>query len=158
MSVEGTGDGDRFADGIWIFERDALLRDIAELPSTELRRVAIKGFRYIAEDPSRGFPLEDRGSTGDLRDCLKIYFDVDDTFGRTISLDTPVRTIRNYRIVYRTLDGDRGIQIVAIGPGHPPSGIESVYKVAGLRLGRITPNGRRVQPKPPEDPSADPPA
>ena len=91
--------------------------------------------RRIERDPDIGESCGWRSSTGDLSDCRKLYFDADDDPSK-VSLDTRRRS-RYYRIVYRVVE-DGEVEIIAIGPGHPPPDHDAVYVTAGQRLGRVS--------------------
>jgi hypothetical protein len=116
---------------------DGVMEDLAALPNNRLKEVALQWMRRLERNPHLGEMCGWRASTGDLQDCRKLYFDHHDEPLR-IEIDAPERKERYYRIVYRVLEEDDAVEIVAVGPGHPPPEIDAVYRVAGRRLGRLT--------------------
>lgn len=122
------------------FDRQVITADLVALPSERLREVALGWMRRLERDRDLGEPCGWSSGTGDLSDCRKLYFDYDDD-PRVISLDTRRRQ-RHYRIIYRPIEDD--MEIVAVGPGHPPPGHDAVYVTAGVRLGRVKGTARRL--------------
>lgn len=129
-----------FGMTVRFIDQQEVTDDLNRLPSRRLREVAIGWMRRLARDPELGESCGWSSSTGDLSDCCKLYFDYDDD-PRVVTLETR-RKPRYYRIVYRPLDD--GVEIIAVGPGHPPPSEDAVYVVAGRRLGRL---GRMVRPR-----------
>lgn len=100
------------------------LPEINALP-VDVREEVVRILLAIASYETSGTPLEDRGSTGDLSDCYKYYFDP----------DPDIRPGR-YRLVYRLLPTQRvtliEVQAVAVGLREALA----VYHSAAKRLGR----------------------
>jgi hypothetical protein len=63
--------------------------DIDALPDLATRKMALDTLVLVRDGKTRGRPLDDRISTGDLSDCCKLYFDPD-AFGKP-----------RFRLVYR---------------------------------------------------------
>lgn len=100
-------------------------RDLLELPSEDLRLLALSLMKQLRNGSIQGKPLNNRKSTGDLSDCFKILFDV--------RQDTPPR----FRIVYRKLH--KGVEVVAVEVLSVGERFElEAYVEAAVRLGRIT--------------------
>lgn len=51
--------------------------DIDALPDLPTRKMALDMLVLVRDGKTRGRPLDDRVSTGDLSDCYKLYFDPD---------------------------------------------------------------------------------
>lgn len=51
--------------------------DIDALPDLATRKMALDMLVLVRDGKTRGRPLDDRVSTGDLSDCYKLYFDPD---------------------------------------------------------------------------------
>ena len=116
-----------------------VLEDLRQLPSDELRLIALRWLRRIERAPELGQPL-DRRISGDLSACRKIYFGIGDEphrlnfIPRRLGGDGP-----RYRIVYRPSAGGKEIEIlevIAIGPKYGDAG---VYERAVRRLERDDP-------------------
>jgi hypothetical protein len=100
-------------------------RDLMELPSDDLRLLALSLMKKLRSGNIQGKPLEKRESTGDLSDCFKVLFDVRE--------DIPPR----FRIVYRKLH--KGVEVVAVEVLSVGERFElEAYIEAALRPGRIT--------------------
>lgn len=100
-----------------------VVTDYKKLGSAALRREALRLIAQLKKSPFLGQPLEYRGSTGNLGDCRKLYFDV--------SKDDPPE----YRIVYRLLpdeDSPGLIEIICLGERAG----SKVYEEAAKRLQR----------------------
>ena len=97
--------------------------DILDLPDAENRLLALQTIKAIVAGKTVGSPLENRKSTADLSDCMKVLFDT--------RRDIPPR----FRIVYRK--SNKGVEIflievLAVGERF---GLEA-YLSAALRLNR----------------------
>ncbi len=100
-------------------------RDLKELPSDDLRLLALALMKQLRNGNIQGRPLEKRKSTGDLSDCFKILFDVRE--------DIPPR----FRIVYRKLH--RGVEVLAVEVLSVGERFDlEAYVEAAKRLGRIS--------------------
>lgn len=99
--------------------------DIDELVEEPLKKLALDTIREILTGERVGKSLENRRSTGDLSNCLKVLFDVRN--------DIPPR----FRVVYREIRS--GVQIVAIETLSIGDRFElEAYYKAAVRLGRIS--------------------
>lgn len=97
--------------------------DVYALPKA-LQQKAIDLLVLVAHGDLRGQPLDERVGTGNLSDCLKIYFDED-----------PREVRPKYRLVYRLLpDGVSAVTVQAVSVGER-SGLDA-YLRAARNLGR----------------------
>lgn len=81
--------------------------DLRTLPTRTLQEKALLLLSLIAGGEMRGQALDKRVGTGDLSDCLKVYFDEDGETGRP-----------KYRLVYRPLpDGVSAVTVQAVAVG-----------------------------------------
>lgn len=81
--------------------------DLRALPSHELMVLTLELIGLIKKRELRGSPLDELSHTGDLSDCLKVYFDLPEYE------DKP-----RYRLVYRELEGRYNVvsvQAVSVG-------------------------------------------
>lgn len=98
--------------------------DIRKLPSGNLQRLALQKITDVSHGSLTGIPLEDHPSVGDLSDCRKIYFDVQDEIAP------------RYRLVYRLLPNEvEAVCVEAITVGE--RNVLRVYVEAAKRLGRL---------------------
>lgn len=98
--------------------------DLRRLPSPRLQHIALERITDLSKKLIRGLPLDKRARTGNLKDCLKLYFD--ETGGRPPA----------WRIVYRLLpdpDKPKTLEVISVGPRRDLD----VYHLAAERLGRI---------------------
>ena len=111
------------------------LAEINALPS-DVREEVVKILLAVAGYETSGTPLEERGSTGDLSDCYKYYFDPDPN----------IRPGR-YRLVYRLLPNQRvtlvEVQAVAVGLREALAVYHSARNARGVTSRTSSgPNGR----------------
>lgn len=98
--------------------------DLFALPSRELMKRALTLLVEVSKGNLAGRALEELVATGDLRDCRKIYFDVDN--------DRKPR----YRLVYRlTPDEVRAVAVEAVAVGERRN--LDAYVRAAKNLGRL---------------------
>lgn len=118
---------------------DEVKQDLRALPSDQLRKVAFGWLQRLRGEPRLGQRLDWRLSTGDLRDCRKLYFDErDEPLVRNFMTRTRAGEGAQFRVVYRLLPRDEQpetIQVIAIGRKREEDG-EGVYGRAARRLGR----------------------
>lgn len=98
--------------------------DLFALPSRELMERVLTLLVEVAKGTLTGQPLEDLGVTGNLSDCRKIYFDLDNN-------DKP-----RYRLVYRLTPNEiRAVAVEAVAVGERRN-LDAYYRAA-KNLGRI---------------------
>lgn len=81
--------------------------DLRALPSRDLMVRTLELIGLIKKKKLRGLPLDQLSHTGDLSDCLKVYFDLPEYEGKP-----------RYRLVYREIEGRHSIvsvQAVSVG-------------------------------------------
>ena len=106
----------------WVIHSE-VASDILELPDKNTRLLALSTIKAIVSGKLKGAPLEDRRSTGDLRDCMKVPFDT--------RRDIPPR----FRIVYRQLDNLVDVVMIEVLSVGERFELEA-YISAALRLNR----------------------
>lgn len=102
--------------------------DLFALPSRDLMKHALGLLVEVSKGTLTGAPLEELVATGDLSDCRKIYFDLDNN-------DKP-----RYRLVYRLTPNEIcavAVEAVAVGERR---NLDAYYRAA-KNLGRL-PNDR----------------
>jgi hypothetical protein len=103
---------------------EGVLHDLEQLPTTELRLVALRLLVEIEAGRVSGKPFDSRAHTGDLSDCFKVCF------------DHPRGDRPSYRIVYR-VNPDKSIaaaHIEAVAVGRRAA--LAVYRDAARRIER----------------------
>jgi mRNA interferase RelE/StbE len=98
-------------------------RDIDDLPDTRVRKMALDMLVLVRDGKTTGVRLEFRGTTADLGDCFKLYFD-------------PVGHGRpRFRLVYRWLpDAVEAVALEAVSVGERAA--LDAYRRAARNLGR----------------------
>ena len=98
--------------------------DLFELADSNLQRRVLTIWTHVSKGLIAGIPLAHLASVGDLSDCYKIYFDVQDSASP------------RYRFVYRLLPNRiEAISVEAIAVGERRA--LRVYVKAARRLGRL---------------------
>lgn len=88
----------------WVNPPDGFQADLDALPDDVTRKMAIRLANLVRLGKEHGKPLDKRVATGDLSDCLKVYFD-----------PAPVRGQKpRFRLVYRLVTND--MQLVSVQP------------------------------------------
>ena len=109
--------------------------DLRELADPNLQRVALQWMQRLRRTPMLGAHLTWRPS-GDLRQCRKIYFDVDDTpLEQNFMPAKRVADRPRYRIVYRLLPSEdkvAHVQILGLGLKRDSEG--GIYPRVARRL------------------------
>jgi len=100
--------------------------DIDALPDLATRKMALDMLVLVRDGKTRGRPLDDRVSTGDLSDCYKIYFDPDGS-GKP-----------RFRLVYRYTPTEiAAVAVEAVAVGRRAD--LDAYRRAIANLGRPAP-------------------
>lgn len=98
--------------------------DLFALPSRELMERVLALLVEVSKGTLTGQPLEELVATGDLSDCRKIYFDVDNN-------QKP-----RYRLVYRLTPNEvRAVAVEAVAVGERRN--LDAYVRAARNLGRL---------------------
>lgn len=98
--------------------------DLFALPSRALMERALTLLVEVSKGTLTGQPLEELVATGDLSDCRKIYFDLDNN-------DKP-----RYRLVYRLTPNEiRAVAVEAVAVGERRN-LDAYYRAA-KNLGRL---------------------
>jgi hypothetical protein len=98
--------------------------DLFALPSRELMERVLTLLVEVSKGTLTGQPLEELVATGDLSDCRKIYFDVDNN-------QKP-----RYRLVYRLTPSEiRAVAVEAVAVGERRN--LDAYVRAARNLGRL---------------------
>jgi hypothetical protein len=100
--------------------------DIDALPDLATRKMALDMLVLVRDGKTRGRPLDDRVSTGDLSDCYKLYFDPDGS-GKP-----------RFRLVYRYTPTEvAAVAVEAVAVGRRAD--LDAYRRAITNLGRPAP-------------------
>jgi hypothetical protein len=106
----------------WVIHTE-VATDILKLPDQNIRLLALNTIKGIVTGKIKGSALEDRRSTGDLSDCMKVPFDT--------RRDIPPR----FRAVYKQTDNLIDVVMIEVLSVGERFQLEA-YISAALRLNR----------------------